>query len=66
MTLIAINTYAERLDGDVVVWLVISRQDGKYMAMTFQPSEVGLLIDALAEAKGHAEHLMLPGDATGS
>ena len=57
MTLMAINVYAERLEGDVVVWLVISRQDGKYMAMTFQPDEVDLLVDALTQAKKTAKLL---------
>ena len=55
--LISINVYAERLEGSVVVWLAISRQDGTYTAMTFAPPDVDLLIDALTKAREQAEDL---------
>lgn len=55
--LVAINVYPERLDGDVVVWLVISQQDGKVHPLTFGIDDTKLLLDALAEALDKAEQM---------
>ena len=53
--LVAINVYPERMEGEVVVWLVISRQDGQVTAMTYSIHDTELLIDALTDALAKAK-----------
>lgn len=54
MTLVAVNAYPERLDGNVVVWLVFSQQDGSVFALTLDPPDLDLLIEALTNASAKA------------
>lgn len=56
--IVAVNTYAERLEGQVVVWLVVSQLDGTIFAMTLDPADASLLIDALKRALADANALV--------
>lgn len=62
--LIAVNVYTERVEGEVLVWLVISQQDGQVYAFSFPPEDAQALHVALGEAV-HKATLLAPTDGRG-
>lgn len=60
MSLVAVNVYAERFEGEVTIWLVFSQPSGEVYALTLDPDDIPPLIEALTIEGGKAKAMMAP------